>query len=310
MLTGRSQSIRFHHGSLHSDIRRWCVLCPAQKDKTRNLGTQFAFLRSRKRRRRRSALKIQGLCQACAKGLFQSWNKEATETLAGVVKNREEWIMALKKILLQSGWGLLFILVLATLVRAANTPIWWDNPKNLPFWTQTIATGTASNTGPQAQFIIAKIDVANTYRENYSKYVWVQVEWSLVQGTGEFVTGSYDHLIKWMNSDGDCPSHPELPFPDPADGAGFMKAEGAFAPEFDFQHGFELSFSRSRRNPRASGLKFVLTSGRTAISTIVWKYRPPVCPLISAMRRIPCFPPCSARTEHVTSSQRIAASAL
>ncbi|HPI73267.1 MAG TPA: GEVED domain-containing protein [bacterium] len=169
--------------------------------------------------------------------------------------------MTPKKILLRSGWGILFILGLATLVRAANTPIWWDNPKNLPFWTQTIATGTASNTGPQAQFIIAKIDVANTFRENYSKYVWVQVEWSLVEGTGEFVTGSYDHLIKWMNSDGDCPSNPELPFPDPADGAGFMKAEGVFTPEFDFQNGFELSFFKITPQPACERIEIRFNVG-------------------------------------------------
>src|SRR5690606_836943 len=113
---------------------------------------------------------------------------------------------------------------------AAGTPVWWDNPKGLPNWTQTIATGTASNTGPQAQYIIAKIDVDNEYREGFSKYVWAQVEWTLVEGTGSFQTGFTDHLIKWLNDDGQCPASPEEEYPDP-DGYGFMKCEGDFAPE-------------------------------------------------------------------------------
>ena len=70
--------------------------------------------------------------------------------------------------------GVVLLLVLSSMALAAGTPVWWDNPKGLPNWTQTIATGTASNTGPQAQYIIAKIDVGNEYREGYSKYVWAQ----------------------------------------------------------------------------------------------------------------------------------------
>jgi len=150
---------------------------------------------------------------------------------------------------------LLIVLMISGSVLATNTPIWWDNPKNIPYWTQTIATGTASNTGPQSQFIIAKIDVGNTYREDYSKYVWVQIEWSLVQGSGEFMTGSTDHLIKWMNGAGDCPADPSLPFPDPPDGVGFMKPEGAFTPEFGYQHGFELSYFKITPQPACERLE-------------------------------------------------------
>ncbi len=143
---------------------------------------------------------------------------------------------------------ILAFFALAAMAIAAGTPVWWDNPKDLPNWTKTTGTGTASNTGPQAQYIIAKIDVPNQYRENYSKYVWVQVEWSLVAGTGAFMTGSTDHLIKWLNSAEQCPANPELPFPEP-DGAGFMKSEGAFAPEFGFQNAFELSYSKITPQP-------------------------------------------------------------
>jgi len=146
------------------------------------------------------------------------------------------------------------LLVLTGLAAAAGTPVWWDNPKGLPNWTKTIATGTASNTGPQAQYIIAKIDVPNTYRENYSKYVWAQVEWRLVDGTGKFMTGFTDHLIKWLNSAEQCPSSPELEYPDP-DGYGFMKCEGDFAPEFGFANGYELSYTKITPQPACERLE-------------------------------------------------------
>jgi hypothetical protein len=145
-------------------------------------------------------------------------------------------------------------MVMTGFALAAGTPVWWDNPKGLPNWTRTIATGTASNTGPQAQYIIAKIDVPNTYRENYSKYIWAQVEWSLVEGTGKFMTGFTDHLIKWLNSADQCPASPEEEYPDP-DGYGFMKCEGDFAPEFGFLAGYELSYFKITPQPACERLE-------------------------------------------------------
>lgn len=150
--------------------------------------------------------------------------------------------------------GLCLLLTLTGLSFAAGTPVWWDNPKGLPNWTKTEATGTASNTGPQAQYIIAKIDVPNTYRENYSKYVWAQVEWSLVNGTGKFMTGFTDHLIKWLNSVEQCPPTPETEYPEP-DGYGFMKCEGDFVPEFGFANGYELSYTKITPQPACERLE-------------------------------------------------------
>jgi len=150
--------------------------------------------------------------------------------------------------------SIVLLLILSGMALAAGTPVWWDNPKGLPNWTQTIATGTASNTGPQAQYIIAKIDVDNEYREGYSKYVWAQVEWSLVEGTGSFQTGFTDHLIKWLNDDGSCPASPEEDYPDP-DGYGFMKCEGDFAPQFGYANGYELSYFKISPQPACERLE-------------------------------------------------------
>lgn len=152
------------------------------------------------------------------------------------------------------------LMVLSTALLATGTPVWWDNPKELPYHVKSVFTGTASNTGDQAQFVIAKLDVPNTYRENLSKYVWAQVEWSLVQGTGNFQTGSFDHLIKWLNSEEQCPSSPELDYPEP-DGAGFMKNEGEFTPEFGFANGYEVSYTKIMPQPACERLEIKFNVG-------------------------------------------------
>ncbi|MBN2354645.1 T9SS type A sorting domain-containing protein [candidate division KSB1 bacterium] len=160
-------------------------------------------------------------------------------------------------------WMVVFALcAMSGAALADNTPFWWDNPQGYQHWTRVVATGTASNTGPQAQFVIAKIDVPNEYRENASKNVWVQVEWSLVYGSGQLTLGFTDHMILWHNDPLLCPTDPTLPFPSPPSGVAFMVYEGPFAPAPEFQHGNEFSYSGITPQPACerSEIRFEVNS--------------------------------------------------
>lgn len=164
----------------------------------------------------------------------------------------KKWLQIFLIIALGCAWGFYG----ATSALAGGTPGWWDNPESNPQWRQVIATGSASNTGPQVQYVIVVLDVANEFNPDAHKFVWAQVEWTLVQGTGRFRLGSTDHLIKWMNNPIQCPQSPSDPYPDPPDGSGFMKQEGAFSPEFGFASGNELSFGPIVPQPNCERVEF------------------------------------------------------
>jgi hypothetical protein len=146
-------------------------------------------------------------------------------------------------------------LIFTTTVLAAGTPSWWDNPGGYSSWKTSSTTGTVTNTGTVAQYVTVIWDVDNDYLDNAYKDVWAQVEWTLVQGTGYFDTTDYSHMIRWANDAANCPSGPAEPFPNPTDVA-FMNDEDAFASEWGYDNGRELSYNHIEPQPECERLEF------------------------------------------------------
>jgi len=154
----------------------------------------------------------------------------------------------MKKVILLLNLAIAMLLIASGISWAANTPWWWNNPYAYARFHQTASTGVIENNtviAPgQAQLVTVQYDVPNEFNQSLTKLLWVQMEWTVANGTGELVlSGSGAPSARWMNVPGSCPESPRLPYPDPPSGQGLLVDETGFAPVHGYAVGNEFSIN-------------------------------------------------------------------
>ncbi len=146
-------------------------------------------------------------------------------------------------------------------VFAAGTPFWWDNPQGYEGWHQKVS-GFRANNYEQGDVIIATMDVPNEFDQLKYKYVWVQIEYSVLQGEARLRPGENAGRIRWLNDESLCPVDELEPYPDNPDGDEMLIDRGAFTPENSdhdgqsFQIGHEFSYEEINPQPSCERLNF------------------------------------------------------
>ncbi|MBN1998151.1 T9SS type A sorting domain-containing protein [candidate division KSB1 bacterium] len=132
---------------------------------------------------------------------------------------------------------------------AVGTPFWWDNSYGYDQWYRATGVTTQTNIGAHAVIQLISIDVPNEFHEELRKTIWMQLEWTVVQGQMTILDGPTDMSIKWNNDPNLCPANPLDPFPDPPDGSGFLSDNGIFSPENGYANGWEYSYESIQPQP-------------------------------------------------------------
>ena len=159
-----------------------------------------------------------------------------------------------------STWIVACILLTATAMSfAAGTPAWWNNPMGYPQFHQIVSTGSVYNS-IQAQYVTARVDVPNEPVPNASKYVWLQIEYTLT-GIGNLLTDPATTNIMWMNDPQLCPASPLDPYPAPPSGQGNLTDRNTFMPAHGFANGREFSYDGIHPQPACERLELQFVVG-------------------------------------------------
>lgn len=159
----------------------------------------------------------------------------------------------------------------SVLFAQPSPPFWWDNPMELPAdrWFAVDKTGNVENDGNQAQYVRVVMDIPNSYNEQLTKNVWIQIEWETQNGPGRLLSAENTHTIKWLNSEGMCPSSPFDPYPTP-DGIAYLTIVNSYTPQeepFMDGYGVELTCESISPQPACERMEFYFEIGPGASLT-------------------------------------------